>query len=396
MWDERLQGYLYNYDADHNQLNVLWRAVKASGEDALVEVFANSPPYFMTVSGCSSGAVNPNDNNLREDCYDAFAEYLVDVTDYIQRNWHIDVASISPMNEPNTDYWPAYSPKQEGCHYDPGEVQSRMITALARAMEKKGLSGNVLIAVSDETNPEKQVEEYHAYSQEARAVIGRINTHTYGENGIEEMGRLAKAENLHLWMSEVDGDGTAGEQAGEMGAALWFGKKIISDMNALDPSAWVMWQVIDNHISAEGYNGNRDSGMVNTNGGFWGLAVADHDREEIILTQKYYGIGQFTRYIRPGSRLILCNESTLAAYDEKEKRLTIVAVNDAAGEKNVSYNLIGFSGADCAQVIRTSGSMEKGEHWAQLADLPAEDGVLHATLKGNAITTFVLEGVEVN
>jgi len=240
------------------------------------------------------------------------------------------------------------------------------------------------------------VEEYRAYSAEAKAVIGRINTHTYAENGIEEMGRLAKENNLYLWMSEVDGDGTAGENAGEMGAALWFGKKIISDMNALDPSAWVMWQTIDNHISAEGYNGNQDSGMVDASGGFWGLAVADHDREEIILTQKYYGMGQFTRYIRPGSRLILCGKTTLAAYDAEEKRLTIVAVNDSAREKSVSYSLKGFSGAECAQVIRTSGSMAQGEHWAQLADAPVADGALQVTLKGNAITTFVLEGVEAN
>ena len=112
-WDEAQQRFVYDYTADHNQLNVMLRAVKAAGDDALVEVFSNSPPYFMTVSGCSSGGKNPRSNNLREDCYTEFAEYLVHVTDYIQRELGVTVTSLSPMNEPNTDYWRYFSDKQE-------------------------------------------------------------------------------------------------------------------------------------------------------------------------------------------------------------------------------------------------------------------------------------------
>ena len=47
-------GYAWNYDwdADKNQMNVLIAAAKASGEDFIAEAFSNSPPYFMTESGC--------------------------------------------------------------------------------------------------------------------------------------------------------------------------------------------------------------------------------------------------------------------------------------------------------------------------------------------------------
>ncbi len=394
VWDESQQRFVYDYTADHNQLNVLLRAVRAAGEDALVEVFSNSPPYFMTVSGCSSGGADPGKNNLREDCCDDFAEYLVHVTDYIQRQLGVTVTSISPMNEPNTDYWRCLSDKQEGCHVDAGEAQSRIIEEVADALGRRGI-GNVIIAASDETSPDKQLEEWYAYSDRARAAIGRVNTHSYSENGIAELGRLAREQNLHLWMSEVDGDGTAGENAGEMGAALWLGRKIISDMNALTPSAWVMWQVIDNHISAGGYNGNRDSGMVDVNRGYWGLAVADHDRETIVLTQKYYGLGQFTRYIRPGSTLIACGDDALAAYDPAAKELVIVAVNASAREREVTFDLSGFDAVgSSARVIRTSGGMADGEHWAALPDLPLSGKALTAALRGNAITTFVIGGVE--
>ena len=393
-WDEAQQRFVYDYTSDHNQLNVLLRAVKAAGDDALVEVFSNSPPYFMTVSGCSSGGKNPRSNNLREDCYAEFAEYLVHVTDYIQRELGVTVTSLSPMNEPNTDYWRYFSDKQEGCHVDAGEAQSRIIEEVAAALQRYGIT-NVIISASDETSPDKQLEAWYAYSDQARAAIGRLNTHSYGVNGIDELGNLARAQNLHLWMSEVDGSDTAGEKAGEMGAALWFGQKIISDLNALSPSAWVMWQAIDNHISAEGYRGRRDYGMVDVNHGFWGLAVADHDREEIVLTQKYYGMGQFTRYIRPGSTLIHCGSDAIAAYDPAKKELVIVALNTSAREREATFELSSFGTVGAvARAIRTSGSMAEGEHWASLADIPLSGKSLSAPLKGNSITTFIISGVE--
>ena len=62
-------GYAWNYDwdADINQINVLKAAAAASGEDFIAEAFSNSPPYFMTVSGCSSGHTDSNQDNLRSE-----------------------------------------------------------------------------------------------------------------------------------------------------------------------------------------------------------------------------------------------------------------------------------------------------------------------------------------
>lgn len=384
---------VFTPDNDARQLNVLRRAYDLAGNDAVVEVFSNSPPYFMTKSGCSSGAVNAFQNNMNEPFYDDFARYLTDVTDYLQHDLGIRVASISPMNEPNTAYWRAFSNKQEGCHWDEGETQSRMIIALGSALAQSR-SPEVLIAVSDETSPALQLAEYHAYSPEAKALIGRINTHTYMEDGRDALGELARKENLRLWMSEVDGDGYTGEFPGEMGAALWLGKKIIADINSLTPSAWVMWQAIDSHISTKGFRGNRDTGMVDVSGGFWGVAVADHDREKIICTQKYYGFGQFTRYIRPGSQIIPCGEHFLAAYHSQRQELTVVAVNDGLRPKKLALSFEGLKAPEGAvQAIRTCGSLAYGEHWADLPGIAVKDGRLQAELCGNSITTFVISGV---
>lgn len=161
------------------------------------------------------------------------------------------------------------------------------------------------------------------------------------------------------------------------------------------PTAWVMWQAIDNHISKDGFNGNKDSGMVNLKDGYWGIAVADHDQEEIILTQKYYGMGQFTRYIRPGSYLIECGENALAAYDPEKQVLTVVAVNTDARKKDVRVDLSAFAEkGGSVQVIRTSGTAARGEHWAELAPLALDGDGFTAEMKGNSITTWVIENVK--
>ena len=224
------------------------------------------------------------------------------------------------MNEPNTAYWQAYSPKQEGCHFDPGESQSRILTAAAAKLREKGLD-DILLAGTDETSIDLQARSLSMLSPEALAAVSRVDTHAYSGTGRDALRREALAKGKNLWMSEVDGGETLGKNAGEMGAGLWLAREIITDLNGLAPSAWILWQVIDSHICRDGYLGRKDSGMVNIKGGYWGTAVADHDRERLVLTMKYYVFGQFTRYIRPGCRLLAVDGDAVAAEDPQRKRL---------------------------------------------------------------------------
>ncbi len=383
----------YDYTADARQLNVVKAAMKAAGQDAYLEIFSNSPPYFMTNSGCSTGNFKAEENNIKDDEYDDFAEYMAHVANYMTREMGLKVKSVSPMNEPNTNYWPAMNYKQEGCHIDAGESQSKLLVLTKEALNRYGLK-DIILTTSDETNPGKQIEEIKTLTSDARAAINRISVHTYGTNSIREMGQLAKDEKINLWMSEVDGNGTAGQNAGEMGAGLWLADKIINDIEALEPSAWVLWQVIDTHISKDGYKGRRDGGPLRTQGGYWGTACANHDTGEILLTQKYYAFGQFSRYIRPGSQLILCptdrrsGVKALAAKDKKQ--LTIVCTNTTAQDKAISLDLSEFKVKGQVKQIRTSGQFADGEHWAETDLGKIKEKKLEAVLAPNSVTTFTV------
>ena len=194
-YDKATDTYSYKYDADSNQLNVLKSCYVASGKDAYVEVFSNSPPYFMTESGCSSGGKDSKKDNLRNDCYEEFAEYLAHVTEYINNRLKIKISSISPMNEPASGYWQYLSEKQEGCHFSSGKSQNKIILETAKAIRNKGLD-DIEIVASDETSTSHQITSYSKYTDEVKSVIDRVSTHTYITRRIKQLGLLAKKRRL--------------------------------------------------------------------------------------------------------------------------------------------------------------------------------------------------------
>lgn len=399
--DSNMPGYstyqngqvVYDWNADHNQRNVLRKAIVASRDNLIVEMFSNSPPYYMTNSGCTSGNRDANKNNLKDEWYGGFADYIAEVCAHYQNVWGIKIQSVEPFNEPYTNYWKAFSTKQEGCHFDIGNSESKMLLEMKRAMDAKNM-GDTMIVASDETSINSQIDAFKALSDDAKKVVQRIDTHSYGGWKRTELKNLALQNGKNLWMSEVDGGDTAGTNAGEMGAALWLSNRIRDDCNGLECSAWILWQAIDMHISKEGVNGKKDSGMPNISRGFWGLAVADHDKKDIILTKKYYAFGQYSRYIRPGFIMLKTSDTIVAAYDPKGKQLVIVATN-VGDQRELEFDLSEFDSiGNSVHVIRTSGSMANGENWKNVGDIATNGNGFKAVLAPLSITTYIVDGVK--
>lgn len=380
---------LFTPEADKNQLNVLKRCIEAAGDEAFVEAFSNSPPYFMTVSGCSSGSHDAVSDNLKADCVTEFAEYLADVCEHLERKTGIRVGSLAAMNEPNTDYWRKSSGKQEGCHFDAGESQNRILTEASKAMKRKGLS-HTHITASDETNCKSQLIACKAFTKEVWSHVDRISVHTYSK-AWKRLGNYAIKHNVPLWMTETDWSHSVRGCKNGMGPGLWFGRKIVQDLTLLSPQAWIMWQAIGSYTGTEPFDGNYDGPQVDMTKGFWGVSSCDFDKREILLSQKYYCFGQFTRYIRPGMTILPIDRLTVGAYNKNVQRLVIVAINDKARERKLSLDLKELVPESSCQVIRTSGSLEKGEQWKALGEITLDGTVLSSSLIPYSITTFILK-----
>ncbi len=392
-YDEETKEFIFNGDTDKNQLAVLRAAYKASGDDAFVEAFSNSPPYYMTVSGCTSGSKSAIANNLKKSQTAPFAQYLANVCDFIEKHHGIKIKSLAAMNEPFTNYWRAYSDKQEGCHVSPGKMQSSLLIETAKALKEKNLT-DITVTATDETNTSLQLFALKSLTQEAMDVVGRVSTHTY-KKATFKVGEYARLKGKNIWMSETDWSSVSGETDGEMGPAIWLSEKIIEDLNTISPSAWVIWQIVASYLSRlPDSKGRLDMPCLpDLTKGYWGCAFADIDKEEIYLSQKYYAFGQFSRYIRPGMTLIHMNsDHAIAAYDKVTGKTVIVAVNPKAKmrKRNYIFEHTALEGKS-VKAVRTSGSLSEGEHWAEVDSFTAEGNCLLAKLEPCSITTFIVE-----
>lgn len=305
-------------------------AIKArvTPRELILEAFSNSPPYFMTRSGLVSGNVDPLEDNLIPGLETKFSKYLVRVTAELERRHGIRFRTLSPINEPNTPYWFSTN-RQEGAHWSP-EAQSRMFVALARVLSESGMKTE--IAGPDETNPQTFFLDWAGLSADAKAAIRQINVHSYewiGKSGVSD---IAETSGKRLWMSEVDlSPSNVREDVDDMRPAIALAQQIVTDINSMNPRAWVLWQAVENKSSDPKNSSN------------WGLIKADFsnlERPGYRLTKKYWAFANFTRFIRPGYRFLKSDHpDALVAENPETKEVVIVAVNPGIVARTLDIRL---------------------------------------------------------
>lgn len=342
---------MWDWDADPRQRWWL-DAVKARVRYPLFEAFSNSPPWFMTVSGRVSGAVKATDDNLRAGQEAAFAHYLARTVETLQRRHAITFRTLSPVNEPNTDYWHAAN-TQEGAHWSPAR-QAAMVDATAQALKDQGLTTSV--AAMDETASHLFLQDWAAYPAKTRARIGQLNVHSYGalyQTGVRD---AARAAGIRLWMSEDDSpDKSAPEDFEDMRSALALADHIVGDLRHLEPSAWVFWQAVETLSGHDGKPGS-NWGLIKMD-----LRAADDAPHPVFVTAKYWAMANFSRFIRPDMRLLIPDdEDTVGARSRDGRDLVFVHVNAGITPRRL---VVAMPGRWSLRVITTA----QGRHAEQAA-----------------------------
>ena len=134
----------YDWTADPYQRAIAAR-IAASGRPILWEAFSNSPPWSMTISGCTAGSAGGEDN-LKPASFGAFADYLTEVVKRFRDSWGITFRTLEPFNEPSARWWIS-GKNQEGCGFL--NNQPRMVKLLGQSLAAKGLTATTLSATDD-------------------------------------------------------------------------------------------------------------------------------------------------------------------------------------------------------------------------------------------------------
>ena len=384
----------WNLDADATQR---WWVDRIKGDITHWEAFSHSPPWFQTVSGYVSGGLNSSAEQIRADRVDDFAAYLVGVVEHLEAAHGIKVDTIDPVNEPNTPYWGTNlgadgnptSGRQEGAHVGP-QMQQQVITALAGALV--GADTKARISAMDETNPGTFATNWNAYSQDVRDAVAQLNVHTYGTAQRTTVRDIAKGEGKPLWMSEVEGSWGNGQDFTSMLPGLGIAQVVVNDLRELDPSAWVLWQPV------EDYN-NMKPGGESAAGANWGSIQIPFDCTAqdtlktcpIYTNTKFNTLRNFTHFIHPGDHLVTVNDTSSVAAVGKDSA-TVVHVNSGASARNVTLDLTAFGKVDphatvTPVVTDAAGALSRGP------SVRVHDAAATVEVPAQSVTTFLIHGV---
>lgn len=218
-WFAEIEGFQpepngdFDWSRDEAQRAFLHLAVERGVDQ--VELFANSPMWWMTSHNSSFGGMLTKP--------DEFASYLAEVAAQARSGWRVPVKSVAPFNEPSAQWW-SFPHNQEGCRVDLSK-QARVIARLRDELDRRGLS-DVVIAASDENRPDhslftlRELRRAEVAGSTNVGYVGCLNVHSYeaAEPWLEEkhpgcraaVSRLASASSIPIAVSEHGNGDTSG------------------------------------------------------------------------------------------------------------------------------------------------------------------------------------------
>jgi O-glycosyl hydrolase len=370
--DAQMEGYqsganaAFDWTRDAAQRRMLQEA-KERGAN-IFEAASYSPPYWMTLSGCSSGAKVGHQDNLRPDMYKSFVNYLATVVKHFRDVEGIRFESLEPFNEPDIGWG---SPGRQEGNSASSSSQDAIIPLLAGRLKRDGL--DTFVSGVDMNNLGDAVGGLGQFNPAALSALGRLNTHDYHTNPDPGELRVYKSlsQKLHkpIWMSELGCCFPGQGDKSEMWGALFIADSVRTDLRDLGAEAWVLWQPDWNVIAFDPKGG------------------MPHPKKQ------FYALAQYSRFIRPGFQIISAGGAynTLAAYSPASKRLVLVSTNWDATTSN-DLDLSAFAGIpSSAAVYRTSAD--------EAVNL--QDGKITLSSKSHlidqlpvrSITTYIIDGV---
>ncbi|HEV2327808.1 MAG TPA: hypothetical protein VGY56_03355 [Verrucomicrobiae bacterium] len=222
------------------------------------------------------------------------------------------------------------------------------------------------IDAAEDVDPYQTYNDLINYSF-ALGDVSLISTHTYGFTGASSLKSEASSQKKTLWVTE-DGDGD--------GSGMTMARYIYNDIAVMGAMAFVYWQVVD---SAGGWGFLLNSLLATNSSGY---------TPNYTINEKFYVMGQFSEFIRPGCNIVSANDTnTLAAWNPTNSTLVLVTVNNTGSSFDVTYNLNDFPSEPWQVSVTLTAS---GKNMATLPSPLVVSGQFTEAIPVGSVTTFVL------
>lgn len=380
VWDDPdWENQKHEFDA--YQIWMMQQAQARGVETILASVW--SPPAWMKQNNSTTGG--GQNNRIRTDMYQEFADYLAEYVFGYKEHFGIDITHISPTNEP--DFAGGYSSSR----WTAGELNTFVRDYLGPTFEDREVPVQIVLG--------EGIAFTSAFARAAmndpvtRDYVDIVAAHAY--TGLQQG---ATAPNVNQWQTTH-----------QFGKPIW--QTEYMNQGAPRDRTYVNNTITDG-IRYATLIGNMFD-MVNLTGYFWWWPASNSgaDGSNLIRLQndgspqggnptetgqyrtfkRYYAIGNYSRFIDPGWVMIEADKNpapdvVVTAYkDPGSDNFAIVAVNRSESDQPVTFELAGFPGTGAVVPYRTSAS----ENLKKLGSLNVSGGSFTMDLRGSSVTTFV-------
>jgi O-glycosyl hydrolase len=382
------------YDWTRDPGGRLFLGLAAQNQVPILIGFANSAPVYWTTNGLCCGG------NLAPGAESAYAGYLADVASHFHDANGITLSYVSPMNEP--DYTFAGG-KQEGMAV-PVTQRSTLVKALGTELASRAsyalVTADESSQVGTQFNPETPEWMNVAGTPQ---YVGTLSHHLYdfpSNLTLQQAAQIAQSYGKKLWCSEiccfVTSTGKWGQQYDPtIGNAIVMANLIWQCLTQANDAAFHWWVACSSAMGCDPYTDPASAGQVNSNGWNDGLLYYDpnyatNGNQSIYVTKRYYAMGNFSRYVRPGdSRYNVSNVPSnlrMLAFSNGSSWTLVVVNTSSAGSSPTSTRVQMPVPVKPALAIETSAVNSLGS-----VALPTVSpaGVVTLSVPAQSVTTFV-------
>jgi O-glycosyl hydrolase len=382
----------YNWSADPGGTDFLTMAAQ-HGVRTLIG-FVNSAPVAWTTDHKScGGALVPGTEA-------AYASYLSTVVAHLHDVDHITLSYVSPVNEPDSSQPTC---RQEGMRV-PVAQRAALVKAVAAALAKHAPYARVIADESSLVASQLLPEAPQWLSVPgAASSVAAIAHHTYDYPPppvLRQVAQLGQRFGKPLWASEIcckNRHGFGYQFDPTMTSGLWLANTIWADLTQARDSAFDWWTALSPRLGCNPVADPACVDRVNPLGRNDGLlyydptATIDHN-EAIYPTKRYWALGNFSRYVRPGAVLHQVSglpAGTRAVAFDSKSGWVVVLIND--GQAGASPTPVTVRIPTAGHTFSPTTAVQTSDT-ADLTPVPLpryRAGAMTASLAPRSVTTFV-------
>ena len=321
--DKELTSFNIDHDRQY-KIPLIKRALDAT--DGKLTLFASpwSPPAFM------------KDNNnmlrggkLKPEFYQSWATYYTKFIKSYEKEG-IPVWGITIQNEPMaTQIW-------ESCIFFAEEERDFLKNYLGPTMEKEGMADKKIIVWDHNRDLITQRAQAIFNDPEASKYAWGMGFHWYEDwtGGQQMYGNIGLVNKAYPDKKLLFTEGCHGPFNSDRyyfwGLGEEYGISMINDFNN-GTVGWTDWNILLDETGGPNHVRNFCFSPIH----------GDTKTGELIYTNSYYYIGHFSKFIRPGSKRIMCassrNQLLTTGFINEDGTVAIVVLN--TGRNKITYNL---------------------------------------------------------